>query len=81
MQAPLGHHVHKLITGVGGIDIKYGAPMVECTLVTPKGTVKFSSPHPRGLIFPGYEEEQIVDEDTSFVELPTDDQSEVGNER
>jgi Glyoxalase-like domain len=55
--APEEHDVHKLITGVGGIDIETGAPKLECVIETPKGTVIFSADSPKGLVFPGYDEE------------------------
>ncbi|KAG7368932.1 glyoxalase-like protein [Nitzschia inconspicua] len=55
--APEDHDVHKLITGVGGIDIGKGDPMLECMIETPKGTVTFSATTPRGLVFPGYDDE------------------------
>ena len=54
VQAPKGHRVHKLISGVGGLDVKHGAPFLAVTLATPKGSVTFSSSKPKGLIFPGY---------------------------
>ena len=54
VQAPNGHRVHKLISGVGGLDVKHGAPFLEVKLATPKGFVTFSSSKPKGLIFPGY---------------------------
>mmetsp|Transcript_17215 Transcript_17215/g.41817 ORF Transcript_17215/g.41817 Transcript_17215/m.41817 type:complete len:772 (-) Transcript_17215:81-2396(-) len=62
VRAPEGHDVHKLIAGVGGLDVQYGSPMLKCTLSTPKGTVSFSAPKPRGLVFPGYEDEEMNDQ-------------------
>jgi Glyoxalase-like domain len=55
--APEDHDVHKLITGVGGIDIETGDPTLECTIETPKGNVIFSAKTPKGLVFPGYDDE------------------------
>ncbi|KAL3912237.1 MAG: hypothetical protein SGILL_006962 [Bacillariaceae sp.] len=57
VRVPEHHDVHKLITGVGGLDIEYGDPLLECILETPNGPVTFSADRPIGLVFPGYEEE------------------------
>lgn len=55
VQAPQGHNVHKLIAGVGGLDVRYGEPLLEVTFSSPKGSHTFSSRNPKGLVFPGYE--------------------------
>ncbi len=62
VRAPENHDVHKLITGVGGINVEFGNPLLECTLSTPKGTLTFSSSRPKGLVFPGYDDEHDMDE-------------------
>jgi hypothetical protein len=49
------HTVHKLITGVCGIDVEYADhPSLEFTFDTPKGSLKLSSVRPKGMVFPGY---------------------------
>eukprot|EP00934_Nitzschia_sp_Nitz4_P003279 Nitzschia sp. Nitz4//scaffold53_size117307//75085//76980//NITZ4_003774-RA/size117307-processed-gene-0.135-mRNA-1//1//CDS//3329554217//3269//frame0 len=64
VRAPKHHDVHKLITGVGGIHVEYGAPLLECILGTPKGPLTFSTPNPAGLVFPGFDDNhQISDVD------------------
>lgn len=62
IHAPENHDVHKLIAGVGGINVEFGDPMLECSFDTPKGTVTFSASRPKGLIFPGYDDEHDIDE-------------------
>jgi hypothetical protein len=57
VRVPKGHDVHKLITGVGGLDIEYGEPLLECVLKTPNGSVTFCADEPLGLVFPGYKED------------------------
>ncbi len=57
VQAPKGHDVHKLITGVGGIKIKYGQPLLEVTFKSPKGPFTFSAKNPKGLVFPGFDDD------------------------
>jgi hypothetical protein len=57
VRAPEDHDVHKLITGVGGLNVEYGEPLLECTSVTPKGTLTFSANNPNGLVFPGYDDD------------------------
>jgi hypothetical protein len=61
--APKDHDVHKLISGVGGINVEFGHPLLECTLETPNGIVKFSAKEPFGLVFPGYEEDDRINDD------------------
>lgn len=56
VRAPEFHDVHKLITGVGGINVEYGKPLLEVILNTPKGPLTFSTPNPQGLVFPGYDD-------------------------
>jgi hypothetical protein len=69
--APEIHDVHKLISGVGGITVEFGDPLLECTLETPNGIVKFSAKKPHGLVFPGYEEDnRINDPDSDIVPAP-----------
>ena len=60
VRAPVGHDVHKLITGVGGVSVEYGKPLLECVLATPKGQLTFSAENPAGLVFPGYEDEHVI---------------------
>jgi hypothetical protein len=55
--APQDHDVHKLINGVGGIDIETGEPTLECLIETPNGRVGFTAKKPKGLVFPGYDDE------------------------
>jgi hypothetical protein len=57
VRAPKNHDVHKLITGVDGIDVEYGEPLLECTFATPNGKLTFSADYPRGLVFPGFDEQ------------------------
>ena len=57
VRAPQFHDVHKLISGVDGIDVDFGEPLLECTIETPNGTVTFSADFPTGLVFPGYDEQ------------------------
>jgi len=56
IRAPKGHDVHRLITGVGGITVLHGEPLLEISFATPKGTLTFSSNAPKGLVFPGYDD-------------------------
>lgn len=58
VQAPKGHNVHKLVTDVGGLDVRQGNPLLEVTFEAPKGTFTFSSNNPKGLAFPGYDDGQ-----------------------
>jgi hypothetical protein len=60
VRAPEDHDVHKLITGVGGLNVEYGEPLLECTFVTPKGTLTFSANNPKGLVFPGYDDDHQI---------------------
>lgn len=64
VRAPENHDVHKLITGVGGINIEFGDPMLECSLSTPKGVLTFSASSPKGLVFPGYDDEPMPPSNT-----------------
>jgi hypothetical protein len=57
IRAPEGHDVFKLITAVDGITTGFGEPLLEVSVETPDGTVTFSSNYPKGLIFPGYDDE------------------------
>lgn len=57
VQAPRRHDVHKLITGVGGITVKYGPPFLEVAITSPKGPLTFSTKNPKGLVFPGYDDD------------------------
>jgi len=57
VRAPKFHDVQKLIMGMDGITIEHGKPFLECTVSTPKGLVTFSTDNPRGLVFPGFDEE------------------------
>ena len=57
--APSGHDVHKLVgLASGGIDISSGGGCsISCEIDTPKGSVKFSSSNPKGIIMPGFGDE------------------------
>jgi hypothetical protein len=55
VRAPEDHDVHKLITGVGGLTVQYGDPLLEVTFMSPKGSLTFSTKNPKGLVFPGYD--------------------------
>jgi hypothetical protein len=60
VRAPEDHDVHKLITGVGGLNVEYGEPMLEVTFSSPKGPLTFSTNYPRGLVFPGYDDDHHI---------------------
>lgn len=62
VRAPEGHNVHKLISGVGGLDVQFGDPLLEVTFMSPKGSLTFSTENPKGLVFPGYDKGHHISE-------------------
>jgi hypothetical protein len=70
IRAPEGHAVFKLITGVDGITTGFGEPLLEVSVETPNGTITFSSHYPKGLIFPGYDDEKHRSRKYDFPGMP-----------
>jgi len=57
VRAPAGHKVHDLLSRVSGIEVQEGRPMLEFSFGSPEGTITFSADDPKGVKFPGFEEE------------------------
>jgi Glyoxalase-like domain len=57
VRAPAGHKVHDLLSRVSGIEVEEGRPMLEFSFGSPEGTITFSADDPKGIKFPGFEEE------------------------
>jgi hypothetical protein len=58
VQAPAGHKVHDLLSSVAGITVQEGEPLLEFSFGSPEGTITFSADNPKGIKFPGFEEDE-----------------------
>ena len=70
IRAPENHDVFKLITDVDGITTGFGELLLEVSVETPNGTITFSSNYPKGLIFPGYDDENHRSRQCDFAGIP-----------
>lgn len=57
VQAPSGHYVHELLDHAEGITLHYGEAAIEVSLDTPRGEVTFSATNPKGIVMPGFGDE------------------------
>lgn len=57
VQAPNGHYVHELLERAEGITLHYGEPEISIALDTPEGEVTFSASNPKGIVMPGFGDE------------------------
>ena len=57
VQAPDGHYVHTLLERAEGITLHYGEPEMIVSLDTPNGEVTFSATNPKGIVMPGFGDE------------------------
>ena len=56
VRAPAGDKLQELLKTIDGITLQSGDALLEFSFSSPKGTIKFSADHPKGYMFPGYEE-------------------------
>lgn len=54
VQAPNGHYVHNLLDRAEGVTLHYGKPEMVVSLDTPRGEVTFSASNPKGIVMPGF---------------------------
>lgn len=57
VQAPNGHYIHELLERAQGITLHYGEPEISLALDTPEGEVTFSATYPKGIVMPGFGDE------------------------
>ena len=57
VQAPGGHYVHELLERAEGVTLHYGEPEISIALDTPEGEVTFSATNPKGIVMPGFGDE------------------------
>ncbi|KAG7350729.1 glyoxalase-like protein [Nitzschia inconspicua] len=57
VQAPSGHYVHELLDRAEGITLHYGEPELVVSLDTPRGEITFSASNPKGVVMPGFGDE------------------------
>ena len=57
IQAPEGHYVHDLLEHSTGVTLHYGEPEISLTLDTPNGEVSFTATNPKGIVMPGFGDE------------------------
>mmetsp|Transcript_20780 Transcript_20780/g.59242 ORF Transcript_20780/g.59242 Transcript_20780/m.59242 type:complete len:537 (+) Transcript_20780:75-1685(+) len=71
IQAPEGHVVHKLLTGVDGIQPQVNDHLMLClTIRTPKGKSIFIGMQPPGYQFPGYDDPNHKSQKLEFPGMP-----------
>jgi hypothetical protein len=54
VHAPSGHYVHKLLSDVDGVKLHKGEPEIVLSLDTPEGVVTFTASYPKGIVMPGF---------------------------
>jgi hypothetical protein len=57
VQAPSGHYVHELLERAEGVSLHCGEPEIVVSLDTPCGEVTFSATNPKGIVMPGFGDE------------------------